>query len=105
MELSFQSPTLRAHWTDPSPDDLDAGEVEAAKQVLEDLVAAASLEDLGFLYDLGYEAGTVTFDASGRVTITCLVDPARVRVANDRVDLSRVTRVQLVSINKIGGAS
>ncbi len=105
MELSFHSPTLRAYWTDPSPGDVVVDEVEAGKQVLEDLVAATSLEDLGFFYDLGYDAGTVTFDASERVTITCLVDAARVRVVNNRVDLSRVTRVQLVSINKIGGAS
>ena len=74
MELSFQSPALRAHWTDPSPSDLDAAEFEAGKQVLEDLVAAASLEDLMFLYDLSYDAGTVAFEAGESVTITCLVN-------------------------------
>lgn len=105
MELSFQSPTLRAYWTNPSPGELHADEVDAAKQVLEDLAAAASLEDIGFLYDLHYEAGTVTFDAGGRVTVTCSVSVARVSVKSDRVDMSRVTRVQLVSISKFGGAS
>lgn len=105
MELSFRSPAMRARWTDPSAGDLAASEIEAAKQVLEDLAAAACLEDLGFLYDLGYQAGTVTFQGSERVTITCLIDTLRVRVVNDRADLSRVTRVQLVSIDKIGGAS
>jgi hypothetical protein len=105
MELSFQSPTLRAHWTNPSLGELGADELEAGKQVIEDLIAATTLEDLRFVYDLGYEAGTVTFDASERVTITCLVDDGRVSVGEDRLDLSGVTRVQLVSINKIGGAS
>ncbi|WP_018188535.1 hypothetical protein [Microbacterium sp. 77mftsu3.1] len=105
MELSFLSPALRAYWTEPSPSDKYASAIEAAKHALEDLVAAGSLEDLRFLYDIGYDAGTVTFDTGGGVTITCLVDAARVLIRSDRVDLSRVTRVQLVSIDKIGGAS
>ncbi|WP_150462932.1 hypothetical protein [Nesterenkonia ebinurensis] len=105
MELSFQSPTLRAYWTDPIPGDLDADEIEAGKQVLENLAAASTFEELCFLYELGYKAGAVTFDDGARVTISCLVEASRVRTENGRVDLSRVTRVQLVSINKLGGAA
>lgn len=105
MELSFQSQALREYWTDPAVGDLMADEVEAGKQVLEDLAAAANLEDLNFLYDLEYNAGTVEFYAHERVTVTCQVDASRVRTENDRVDLSRANRVKLLSIEKLGDAS
>lgn len=105
MEVSFQTPELRKYWIDPQGDDLDADTMAIAKQLLEDVATAASPDLLEFVYDVAYRDGTLTFTSDGGVALTCLVDPSRVRAFGDDIDLSHVTRIQVVSIDKIGGGS
>ena len=104
MELSFQSRELRDYWMDPRPDVLSAGEIFVAKRLLEDLVSAHRIDELLFFYDIecvGDELQLISIP----ILLLSHLDGSRVRRSPERpLDFSNVTRVKVISIEKIGGA-
>ncbi|MEN2742666.1 hypothetical protein ABCS02_33240 [Microbacterium sp. X-17] len=104
MELSFQSRELRDYWMDPQPNVLSADEIAVAKRLIEDLSSAHRIDELLFLYDIECVGDELQL-ISVPILMLSHVDGSRVRRSDERIlDFSNVTRVKVISIQKIGGA-
>lgn len=104
MEVSFRTRGMRDYWLDPTPDALGLGELAVAKRLIEDLVSVDRLDDLLFIYDLERNGNTLQV-VSAPVVLTCAIDGSRVTRSDvGGSDFSRITRLKVLSVGKIGGA-